>query len=315
MEQPKEARPPRLRFSSTSFLIGFGIGSFVGVAFAILAIAMVQDTEPAASADTIVHPPFSPSDHTPLPTAVSAARPRTVTQLDVRLGPGPAFAVVGILQRGEAVDIVGRDATGEWVAVRFPPGSAARGWVPVSELDGVPALESVAVVLPTPLPRTISTPPPVPVVPRFDSSGNDGVIVGQTPVAPSSLVSTTPTRVPPRSLPTDLVVNRVTRLDNGRVRVVVGNQGPGVLEDEIVIVVVRDLAANSEQLFITSDLAVGATLTIETRALSFDRETDIQVIIDPGNSTRDPNRSNNVLNATVSPPPSATPTPRPSSND
>jgi hypothetical protein len=315
MHQPRVETPSPIsserrtrRFSSGSFLIGFGIGSFLGVAFALFAVVLVRENQPTA-AGAVVAPTIALA-LTPTSTATPVLpRARTKGQLDVRLGPGPAFAIIGIMQRGEAVEIVGRDAAGGWVAVRFPPGSVAQGWVAVDQLEGVTGLDEMAVVLPTPLPRTVATPG---IFRELDVTGNDGL--NPPPVLGTAVLSGAAPLIqappPNRDLSVDLVVNRISRLPDGRVSVMVGNRGPGSLDGQITLVVVRDLAANSEQLFITQDLPVGAAVTIQTRALAFDRETEVQVLVDPGASTRDPDRSNNFLSAILSPPPAVTPTPR-----
>jgi hypothetical protein len=111
----------RRGFSPFNFLVGFGVGSFVGVGLALLAFAMVdEDPEPAGSA---VIQPDEPAVASTTPAATAEARPRAKTALDVRLGPGNGFAVVGVLARGDSVEVVGRDNASEWLAIRFPPGA------------------------------------------------------------------------------------------------------------------------------------------------------------------------------------------------
>jgi len=52
----------------------------------------------------------------------------TATNLNVRSGPGTAFAPVAILSEGDRVEPVGRDPEGEWIRVRLANGSQY-GWV------------------------------------------------------------------------------------------------------------------------------------------------------------------------------------------
>src|SRR5947207_2799370 len=150
------------RFSPFSFLGGFGIGAFVGVGLALLVFFLIKDqnTTTVVQAPTEVDAPDSP-----LAAAISPTpdqRPRTKVGLDVRLGPGDGYGVIGLLNKGEAVTPIGRDADSNWLAIQFPPGSAARGWVPLDQLDNVSDADQFAVVLPTPLPRTISPFPTIP---------------------------------------------------------------------------------------------------------------------------------------------------------
>src|SRR5256885_1623674 len=119
------------RFSPLSFLGGFGFGSFVGVGLALLVFFLVHDN--GTGSKTIAAAPAGPDvASTPSPLQVTPTpdnRARTTTQLDVRLGPGESFAVIGLLSKGEAVSAVGRNADSTWLAIQFPPGSAGRGWV------------------------------------------------------------------------------------------------------------------------------------------------------------------------------------------
>jgi hypothetical protein len=277
------------------------------VALALLAFARV-DRPPTAEVpelpEFVIIPTNTPN---PLATATPDVRPRTRTQLDVRLGPGNAFAIVGVLTRGQAVDVVGRDSTSEWLAIRFPPDSVARGWVPVSQLDGVGDLEGVTVAAPTPLARTLATPPLSGRSP-FDFSGNDGLAQDDIPllVTPTpSLRRVTPT--PDAAALPDLVVSRIGLLADGRVSVTIGNRGPGSTNGALILVLVRDLSSRSEQMATNRELDTGDTVTLQTQNFTVDHEMDIQAIVDHVTSLKDSDRSNNSLRITLSPPPTPTP--------
>jgi hypothetical protein len=298
-----EEQRPRLRFDSFTFFIGFGIGSFIGVALALLAIALVQRSDASDPQQTILIPTFPAPP--PGTTATPDARPRTKTAQNIHLGPGEAFAVIGTIARDEAVEVVGRSADSSWVAVRFPPGSAARGWLPVSEITGLTSLDRLAVVLPTPLPRNVT-------VPVFSTSDGDGSSNGPpqtTTTDPRFLLTPTPRA---NIGPVDLVVNRVTLLTDGRVRVVVGNRGPGDLLQQQVNVLVRDSGVRNE-LMISSQrgLAVGETITLTSEFYVVQTETEVTVIADPSGNVNDPDISNNSMRVTLSPPPPPTPTATP----
>lgn len=300
-------QPSRFHFDSFTFVIGFGLGTFIGVALALTAIAMVQHSDASESntdQQAIVIPTLPPTPRGA--TATPDIRPRTKAALDVRLGPGQAFAIVGIFPRGEAVDIVGRDNDAQWVAIRFPPGSNARGWVPVSDLEGVSGLDRLAVVQATPLPRSVT----IPTFP-FDGGGGDGAAPRATPVNGTESPAGTP--APTRNVgPVDLVVNRVTLLPDGRVRVVVGNIGPGDLVEQQVQLLIRDLASRTE-LIINPErgLAVGETVTLTSSFFTVRTEQEVHAIADPSGNINDPNRSNNFLAVTLSPAPTPVPSATP----
>jgi uncharacterized protein YraI len=286
------------------FLAGFGIGSFVGVALALLAFALAQDTQPATTeARQVVESTTDLLATEQLAiTATPEPRVRTKTALDVKLGPGESYAIVGTISRGEAVDVVGRDADANWVSIRFPPGSLGRGWVPVENLDGLSDATAFAVVLPTPLPRTISVPTFVPF------SGDDRFPAARvstpTPRATSSPVPTTAAPVgppTPRVGPTDVSPVSATLLSDGRVSVVVTNRGPGELIGRTLQVTVRDLALRGETVSVGSSLAVGATASGQTQTFRVITDTEVQVIVDPNSSLLDPDRSNNMLSITLRP--------------
>jgi hypothetical protein len=298
---------PRFRFVSFTFFVGFGVGSFIGVALALLAVTLVQRSDVSGTRDSqaFVIPTLPPPP--PGVTATPDARPRTKTVQDVRVGPGFAFAIVGTLSRGEAVEVVGRDAAAGWVAIRFPAGSPGRGWVPVTELEGVSGLDQLAVALATPLPRSVTVPTNI-----FGGFGNDGPAVSNPVQTPGDdrVVGTPTPRV--NAGPVDLVVNRVSVLADGRVRVVVGNIGPGDLVDQMVNVVVRDLTSQSELIISPQrGLAVGETVSLTTSHFIVRGERDVTAIADPSGNVSDRDRSNNVLHVVLSPVPVLTPTPNP----
>jgi hypothetical protein len=206
------------------------------------------------------------------------------------------------------------------VAIRFPPGSTGRGWVPVTDLESVPDLERLAVTLPTPLPqRTVS-----PSEGRFGfgSSGNgtggfdldDDDLTGtprgtttagaagtSTPRGPSP----TPTATP-RPGPVDLVVTAMSRLPDGRVSVTVLNRGPGDVAGQLMIGV-GDVT-RSESLSTDPRRIVAANTSVTLQTTSFRAtEHEVTALIDPFFNLNDPNRGNNTFaaNLTVE----ATPTP------
>jgi uncharacterized protein YraI len=77
-------------------------------------------------------PPRLPTA-TPLPPAASAT-PQSVQgtltiKVNVRSGPGTAYASLGQLQAGQQVQITVRDATGTWYKILYPGAPGGTGWV------------------------------------------------------------------------------------------------------------------------------------------------------------------------------------------
>src|SRR3990170_2009267 len=154
---------PTTRFLSPIFLVGFGVGSFVGVLLALLAIALARpaDSDPV---DTVVVTATPASTSTAGgPTVAPTPAVRTRAALEVHIGPGDAFAIIGIVPRNDPVAVIGRNDDGRWVAIRFPANSTARGWVQAENLQGLESNQVAAlpVVVATPLAIGPSTPPPV----------------------------------------------------------------------------------------------------------------------------------------------------------
>jgi hypothetical protein len=91
--------------------------------------------------------------------------------------------------------------------------------------------------------------------------------------------------------------------------VTIGNRGPGDVTTQPIFVSVRDLTLRGEQLIGPTRLASGGTFVLQTQSFRVDREMAVQVVVDPSGSHQDPDRSNNTITVTLSPPPTLTPTP------
>ncbi len=284
-----------VRFVSPTFLAGFGIGVFIGVALALIAVSIAR---PQEENPQIIRVPVFPTA-TPQPKATPSPMPTPLqasASAAVHVGPGDEFATLGTLSRGDTIDILGRDFDGGWLAIRFPAGSSAQGWIPTVTVEGISFsnLQELAVLLPTPLPIEIITPPPF-----FGTPGTPGTGT-PTPKGTSG--------PPPTTM--DLVVFDVRALPDGRVRVVVLNAGPADLTRGVLAVTVRTLPLESETINYANILPAGATLALTTSSFTIGTEpVDVQVVIDPSASLSDPNRLNNVKTATLSRPPEVTPTP------
>ncbi len=309
MEETPEVEPRR-QFSPITFLIGFGLGTFLGVVIAVIAVTLIQGNNNSNSSKTTTTTTVS-VEPTALPgSATPDIRPRTKTALDVHLGPNNSYAVIGLLDRDEAVEPVGRDSGSQWLAIRFPPDSLGQGWIPVSGLDGVDNVGALAVALPTPLPRTIDQS----TLASTQAQDASGSATGRTGTdGGAARVPTTvplPTATPRPVGPPDLYVAAITRLSDGRVSVTVGNKGPGDLVGQAVFVIVRNLALDSEQLQTALiDMPAGSVISLTTSRFRVDTAEEVVAIVDPYASTADANRSNNTMEVTLTPPPQVSSTP------
>ncbi|MFQ5613537.1 MAG: FHA domain-containing protein [Anaerolineae bacterium] len=136
---------------------------------------------------------------TPLPSDTPTASPagtpqgQVTTDLNVRLGPGTGYSVVGLLEAGETVDIVGKNAEGTWWQIVFPDGPGGRAWIaarfaPADNPALVPIIET-----PTPVP----TGTPTPLEPTPTATAEPTATASQTPTATSTATATsTPTGTP-----------------------------------------------------------------------------------------------------------------------
>ncbi|HLF70870.1 MAG TPA: SH3 domain-containing protein [Dehalococcoidia bacterium] len=303
MDEAREE--PRLNFFSLTFLVAFGLGSFVGVALALLAIVLADPQSTKKETTTVF---IGGSTDTPAPgsTSTPAVRPKTKSALEVRIGPGEAYAVIGQLGKGDNVEVVGRDSESKWAAIRFPQGSAARGWVPVSELDGLTSPSSLAIVVATPLPRSNATLPP--------GTRGFGQSEGDSGLEEDGGSSGQATRVPTSAFntgPVDLRVVNVTVLSDGHIQIVIGNLGPGDLHDIDVAVSVRSLQTGGETFSIGArTVKAGATVTVRTPAYVVLNEGLYEIVVDPNFAVNDPDRNNNRQGLSLAPPaPPPTPTP------
>jgi hypothetical protein len=151
--------------------------------------------------------------------------------------------------------------------------------------------------LPTPLPFVFNTPSPF-----FGTGGGSGGTGG----GPAG----TPTPIPTTS---DLDIQSVRVLADGRVNVVVLNRGPAPITNQIVQVTVRALGLAGETMVHTGLFPSGESITFRTDGFRVTSPTEIQVIVDAGANINDPSRTNNVETQLLSPQPTpeqaASPTP------
>ncbi len=71
--------------------------------------------------------------------------PRAVVALDLYLGPSEDYQVIGVVHRGAILEIVGRDPSGEWLAVAVAPAASLYGWVPRAGVRSAPDAASLPI--------------------------------------------------------------------------------------------------------------------------------------------------------------------------
>jgi uncharacterized protein YgiM (DUF1202 family) len=104
-----------------------------------------------AAVPTVTPVPYSPSGpDRSLPAAypkplVVPLGPRVASTASLHLGPGAEYAVLGTLQAGAHLEVVGRDESAEWLAIVFPPNSTLRAWLPASQALGMPEVEDLPI--------------------------------------------------------------------------------------------------------------------------------------------------------------------------
>jgi dipeptidyl aminopeptidase/acylaminoacyl peptidase/uncharacterized protein YraI len=92
----------------------------------------------------------------------------TAYGLNVRAGPGVAYPIIGGLSQGDAVEVVGKNATGTWLQIVYPTGAEGRAWVAAAYVELSGSLAEVPVVSAPPLPPPRSAPMPTPTpTPEF----------------------------------------------------------------------------------------------------------------------------------------------------
>jgi hypothetical protein len=109
-----------------------------------------QSDVAAASTNLPAQQSAQPLNRGGLATGAPAV-PRAIGTLDVRIGPGDAYAAVGLVPPDGRLDVVGRNERGDWIAIVFTPGSTFHGWVPVSAITGIADVMRLPVVQPSSL--------------------------------------------------------------------------------------------------------------------------------------------------------------------
>ena len=130
LEDPVEERR---RFELVGAAIVFVVLATV-VAFFVVVILPAGEDDPAVAA-------------TPTPTPTGSAPPdegpRLLRPVELRSGPASNVAIVTRLAETDAIRVVGRTATADWLAVGLVDRPGVTGWVPADAVGGVADLASL----------------------------------------------------------------------------------------------------------------------------------------------------------------------------
>ena len=99
----------------------------------------------------------------------SAGRGVVLRGVNVRSGPGQDFDSLGLLNQNDVVSILGKDFSGTWIKIKYPPAEDGAGWVAaeylqVTNLDAIPQSDEAVERTPTKIietPLAQSSPPPL----------------------------------------------------------------------------------------------------------------------------------------------------------
>ncbi len=206
---------------------------------------------------------------------------KSVSGATVREGPGLDYPAVGELNRGQDIEVIGRNADSSWYTVYFP-GSNLPGWVTKTAIN-VPDGAEIPIVEITPIPRP-------------------SVIIPTSTLEPVTATPTvTPTGTATPSGGPDLVATIFQgSCAAGRPLIIsVRNAGPVPLTSRGVAVVVQsssgDTLASTIQVL---TLAVGDTREIDTGYTV--QQPRVTAVVDPFRTLADPNIANNRVDCVVS---------------
>lgn len=114
--------------------------------------ATPEPVQPLATAT-----PVTGSDTVPVATATSSPSPtpepllQVLSGVNVRLGPGTVYDIIGALNGGDVVRPLGRSPDGGWWQIVYPPNSGGVGWVAGAYVQpNPPALNLPVVAAPPP---------------------------------------------------------------------------------------------------------------------------------------------------------------------
>jgi uncharacterized protein YraI len=130
---PKSSRITVMK-RSISLLIALALLGCGCAAARVPAASMPESASPsvtgtaAPSAIATLTPTWTPVPASATPTPV-LIQGKLAIKVNVRSGPGTSFAALGLLNAGENVQILYRDAAGSWYQILYPPDASGTGWV------------------------------------------------------------------------------------------------------------------------------------------------------------------------------------------
>jgi hypothetical protein len=136
--------------------------TIVSLAAAETSVTPTPTTVPTATpteALTATPTPLQPTDTLAPSQLTASASSRvegkvTAYGLNVRTGPGMAYPIIGELSLGDSVEIVGKNAAGDWLQIAYPVGGESQGWIAAAYTDLAGSLAAV--------PEASAPPPPPP---------------------------------------------------------------------------------------------------------------------------------------------------------
>jgi len=128
--------------------------------------------------------PPTPTPLPPTPTVPTGPALTTLTDLNVRAGPGIEYDLVGLLPSGSQAEVIGRDENRQWWQIRFDPAPNDVGWVSAD-----PSFATTANIESVPVAQIPATP-----------TGTPTSTPTATPIPPTDTPTSTP--LPPTATPT-----------------------------------------------------------------------------------------------------------------
>lgn len=135
----------------------------------VLASSPVPSVEPTRLREEPTDTPVPAPTSAPIPTAtaVPVTGPSANTNANLRAGPGTTFAVVGSVQPGERLEIVGRTAAGDWLQL------ATGLWIASRLVNDPPSVPVVEIPTAPPAEPTATSAPEAPPAPDGPSTISD----------------------------------------------------------------------------------------------------------------------------------------------
>ncbi len=164
----------------------------------------------AAAGASTATPTATPQPGTPTATVPTAPMLTALTDLNVRIGPGTFYDLIGLLPAGGVAEISGRDDTRQWWQIKTELGPEGRAWVIADPQFSKTVNTANVPVVPAP-PTPTGTPTDTPTATASPSS---------TPTATGTSTPAPPTHTPtitPSPTPSEQVqfVIEPTKIESG----------------------------------------------------------------------------------------------------